>query len=134
MKSLIIGSFRKHYDQMLDIIDHFNKAEIEVLSPNKAKIINPEDEFVILDSDPEHLSDKEIQDVVLSKIHKVDFVYLYNPEGYIGLSASFEIGYCHAHGIKIYAYEHSNELCFKYVHEVKKPHEIVERIKKFKKK
>lgn len=108
-KSLIIGSFRKHYDQMVNIIDIFNKAEIEVLSPKKSIIINPEDDFVVFDYDLKRLSDKEIEDKVLDKMHDVDFVYLYNPGGYIGLSASFEIGYCYAHGIKVYAFEESNE-------------------------
>lgn len=128
-KSLIIGSFRKHYNQMVDIIDIFNKNAIEVLSPREAIIINPEDEFVVFDYDPKDLSDKEIEDKVLEKMHNVDFVYLYNPGGYIGLSASFEIGYCHAHGIKVYAFEESNELCFQYVDEVKKPHEVITLIK-----
>ena len=114
---------------MVDIIDIFNKNAIEVLSPREAIIINPEDEFVVFDYDPKDLSDKEIEDKVLEKMHNVDFVYLYNPGGYIGLSASFEIGYCHAHGIKVYAFEESNELCFQYVDEVKKPHEVITLIK-----
>lgn len=128
-KCLIIGSFRKHYDQIVNIIDILNKGGIEVLSPKKANIINPEDEFVVFDYDPKHLSYKKIEDKVLEKMHNVDFVYLYNPGGYIGLSASFEIGYCHAHSIKVYAFEKSNELCFQYVDEVKKPLEVITLIK-----
>ena len=124
-KSLIVGSFRKHYDPITDVIRNFHAKGIEVLSPKEAKILNPEDEFVIFDYDPSDLSEKELEDIVLEKMHKSSFVYLVNPGGYIGVSAAFEIGYCVAHGIDVFAMEHSNELCFKYVKSVKSPDEMV---------
>lgn len=129
-KGLIIGSFRKHYKKMSDIIDLFDKADIEVLSPKKATVLNSEDEFVVFDYDPKHLSEKELEDLVLEKIHKVDFVYLVNPGGYVGLSAAFEVGYCVAHRIKVFAMEPSDELCAKYLHGIKKPEEVIEYTKK----
>lgn len=123
--SLIIGSFRKHYDDMTNVIRLFHEKGIEVLSPKEAEIINPDDEFVVFDYDPKHLTEKELEDLVLEKMHKCHFVYLVNPGGYIGLSASFEVGYCAAHGIDVYALEPSTELCAKYIKDFLKPEEMV---------
>lgn len=124
--SLIIGSFRKHYEPITDIISIFHARGIDVLSPKKATVLNPEDEFVIFDYDPPHLSDKELEDLVLDKMRRSHFVYLVNPGGYVGLSSAFEIGYCAAHGIDVYAMEPSNELCMQYVKAIKSPEEMIE--------
>lgn len=123
--SLIIGSFRKHYRHMTDVIRLFHAKGIEVLSPKDAEILNPNDEFVVFDYDPKYLSEKELEDLVLEKMHKCHFVYLVNPGGYIGLSASFEVGYCAANGIDVYALEASNELCARYIKDFVKPEEMV---------
>lgn len=124
--SLIIGSFRKHYDDMTKVIRLFHKKGIKVVSPKEAEIINPDDEFVVFDYDPKHLTEKELEDLVLEKMHKCHFVYLVNPGGYIGLSASFEVGYCVAHGIDVYALEPSTELCAKYIKDFLKPEKMVD--------
>lgn len=125
-KSLIIGSFRKHYEHMVDVINLFHENGIEVLSPKEAKILNPDDEFVVFDYDPSHLTDKELEDLVFEKMHKSHFIYLVNPGGYIGLSAAFEVGYCAAHGMDVYAMEESEELCAKYIKAVISPQEMTE--------
>jgi len=125
-KSLIIGSFRKHYEPMTDVIRLFHESGIEVLSPKEAKILNPDDEFVVFDYDPPHLTDKELEDLVFEKMHKSHFIYLVNLGGYIGLSAAFEVGYCAAHGIDVYAMEPSEELCAKYIKAVISPEEMIE--------
>lgn len=126
---LIIGSFRKHYKEILKVIDIFCSAGITVLSPKKSFVINPEDEFVLFDYDPQNKSKREIEDAVLEKIRNVDFVYLANFNGYVGLSASFEVGYCHAHGIKVFALEPSEELCAEYIDDIKTPEEVIQLIK-----
>ncbi len=128
-RCVIIGSFRKHYKEILKIIDIFHKADIKVLSPKKSFIINPEDDFVLFNYDPKDKSKKEIEDAVLKKIRNVDFVYLANFNGYVGLSASFEIGYCHAIGKKVFALEPSEELCIEYIDGIKSPEEVVRIIK-----
>jgi len=126
-RSLIIGSFRKHYDQMTEVIRLFHANGIEVLSPKEAQILNPHDEFVVFDYDAEDLDDKGLQDLVLQKMHNSHFVYLVNPGGYIGLSAAFEVGYCAAHGLDVYAMEPSNEVCIKYVKDIVGPEEMIRR-------
>ena len=91
MKITIIGSFRKYYEQICNIIDFFQNNNIEVLSPKKSFICNEISGFVILRSD----YDKEpsiIQEHVFTNIRKSDFVYVWNPSGYLGNSTCYEIG------------------------------------------
>lgn len=57
---------------------------IYTLSPEEGLVINPNDEFVLFDYDPPILNEGEIQTIVLKKMHIADFVYLVNPEGYLG--------------------------------------------------
>jgi hypothetical protein len=126
---VIIGSFRKHYSEMINVIKLFAENDIEVLSPRISNILNPDEEFVIFDYDPEGASIREIEDLVLKKMHKSNFVYIVNPGGYIGLSASFEIGYCHGNSLRVYAMERSSELCCEYVDGVLNPKEMIKKIK-----
>jgi len=49
--------------------------------------------------------------------------------GYIGPSASFEIGYFFAHGITVFALQQSEELCIEYIDDIKTPEEVVQVIK-----
>lgn len=128
-RCLIIGSFRKHYPQIIKIIKYFNTNGIEVLSPKISNILNPKDEFVIFDYDPKEAEMREIEDLVLKKMHLADFVYIVNPDGYMGNSTSFEIGYCHGKGLSIFAMRDSTELCSKYVHGILEPHEVVAKLK-----
>jgi ADP-ribose pyrophosphatase YjhB (NUDIX family) len=130
LNGLIIGSFRKHYAQISEIIELFNKNNIQILSPQIAQVVNPSDEFVLFDYDPEHLNARELEDIVLKKCHKADFVYLVNPQGYVGLSASFEIGYCYAHNLPIFAMEFSDELCMKYIKYILSPNKVAEILRK----
>lgn len=48
--------------------------------------------------DPRVLAEKH-----LAAIRQSDFLYLYNPCGYIGINTALEVGYAHAHGIPIVA-------------------------------
>lgn len=128
-KCLIIGSFRKHYSQIVETIKFFNTNNIDVLSPKISTILNPEDEFVVFDYDSKDADIRQIEDMVLEKMHNADFIYIVNPDGYIGQSTSFEIGYCHGKNLKIFAMNDSTELCSKYIHAVLTPHEVIEKIK-----
>ncbi len=127
---LIIGSFRKHYPEIVETIKYFHANDIEVLSPKISTILNPENEFVVFDYDPRDADVRQIEDKVLKKMHNADFVYIVNPDGYIGQSTSFEIGYCHGKNLKIFAMNDSSELCSKYIHAVLKPHEVIKELRK----
>lgn len=98
--TVIIGSFRKHFREIIELKKELEKLQIKILSPKDCSIINPDDEFVIFQSDV--TSDQKIlQDVVFSKIRYSTFVILANFNDYIGRAATLEMGYAIAHGISI---------------------------------
>ncbi len=95
-KCVVSGSFRKHYGRILEVCAALAEAGAVVLSPARSEVVNPDDEFVLLQTDLWEWGEPEIkhvEDAVLRKIAGGDFVYVCNPDGYVGLSTAFEIGY-----------------------------------------
>ena len=122
---VIIGSFRKHMKVMQNVISKFESAGISVLSPKNGSVKNPGDEFVLLNYDPPELTEGEIQTIVLKKMEKASFTYLINPEGYLGKSAAFEVGYGIAMGIKLIAMEPIQEMHSHFVTTIATPEQII---------
>ena len=90
----IIGSFQKYYNEILNVIQIFKKEGLYVLSPKESYINGKIDDFVIFESDRKDFSPAEIQMITLDKIIKADIVYVYNPNGYVGKTTCYEIGFC----------------------------------------
>lgn len=122
---VLIGSYRKHFTQMQRVLKLFNDEGIHVLSPKQGEVVNPSSDFILLDYDPEILSDGEIQAIVLKKMDKTNFTYLVNPNGYLGMSASFEIGYGIAKGIKMFCMEPIREMHQHFVRHIYTPGDIL---------
>lgn len=106
VKTIVIsGSFHRFYNEIKEIIFLFESlGGVKVLSPKISEIINPGEEFAILKSDltqnPEILERNH-----LKAIEKADILYICNPEGYLGNSAIFELGFATALGKKIFCKE-----------------------------
>ena len=99
IKCVALGSFRKNYDLIIEVVSQLEKFNVKVLSPEKSKVVNPGDDFIILTSDTKRFkvpTIRKIENVVLARIHVCDFVYVVNPGGEIGITTSFEIGYAKA--------------------------------------
>lgn len=92
MKISIIGSFRKYYEEIKQIIVLLKKNGFDVLSPRVSEITHSVEDFVIFASDDSKLTPSEIQTDTLNRILKSDIVYVYDPEGYIGRTTCYEIG------------------------------------------
>lgn len=92
MKITIIGSFRKYYDDICELIKYFGRNGIEVLSPKKSFIVDNIEGFVILNSDSRQQQPFMIQEHVFDNIKKSNLIYVWNPEGYLGNSTCYEIG------------------------------------------
>jgi hypothetical protein len=101
-KIAIIGSFRKHYDEVLAVIDTFSSAGLEVSSPARSRLMDASVEFVRLASDPPDSADVEIQFKALQKILQSDAVFVVCPEGYVGRTTCYEIGRIHDRGIPLF--------------------------------
>ena len=106
-KIVIIGSYKKCYNEMLEALKYFNLHGGIVLAPIKSSIIDSNIDFVILKDDDKNKTPKELQDSVLEKIRQSDFIYVMNirycknkdnelidlKENWMGLSTSMEFGY-----------------------------------------
>jgi nucleoside 2-deoxyribosyltransferase len=99
----ISGSFNKHFQEIKNKIIEFKQNEIEVLSPKLGDVLFKDNGFTILERNKGAPIDIEYEHLL--SIARSDFLYVVNPEGYIGNSVSFEIGYALSKGIPIYALE-----------------------------
>ena len=98
---VISGSFRRHFDGISEAVKIFESLGIDVLSPKASKVVNPGDEFAVLEtdgtSDPRTLEQRH-----LDAITNADALYLYDPDGYIGDSSKMELGWAIALGKPVF--------------------------------
>lgn len=102
--TVISGSYRKHLQQIVKLKQVLEQLHVAVLSPSGDAAVNPDDEFIILDSDPVS-HPKLLQDSVFAKIRRSTFLTVANVGGYLGRAAVLEIGYAIGLGISIYTLE-----------------------------
>ncbi len=69
----IIGSFRKHYKEICDLIKMFEANGIYVNSPACSRVVDSVDDFVIFESDNKELTPSDIQMETFEKILKIEF-------------------------------------------------------------
>lgn len=72
----------------------------QVLSPHR---LDFDDNEFVRDTAEKILSIKEIENHHLTAIAQSDFLWIFAPNGYIGSSAAFEIGYATSLGIPVYS-------------------------------
>jgi nucleoside 2-deoxyribosyltransferase len=104
LTTVISGSFRKHLQEISLLKKGLEESGVTVLSPSGNIAINPDEEFIILESDPVELPEL-LQASIFSRIRKSTFLVVANVNGYLGRAATLEIGYAIATGIKIYSIE-----------------------------
>jgi len=104
LKTVISGSYRKHLKELISLRNLLERANIEVLSPVSAVALNPNDEFILLDTDPTH-NHHILQDSIFAKILASSFLVLAKVGGYIGNAALMEVGYSIAYNLQIFTLE-----------------------------
>ncbi len=93
-RCVLHGSFGKHFEDIKRVYQLFTQAGIEVLAPAFSEIKSFEDGFAVLESDRER-DHRMIELLYLHHLKRLGgngFSYFVNPEGYIGKSASYELG------------------------------------------
>lgn len=123
MKCVVSGSFRKFYDGITKTVEEFERCGVKVLSPKVSRIINGGGEFAILESD----TTKDIRLLEknhLAAIKEADFLYVYNPEGYIGTSATMEIGWALALNKPVFSLQKPSDLVLAEFIKVKSPKDV----------
>ena len=130
MKTAIIGSFRKFYKDISEVIRLFRKEGCTVTSPYLSDICDSRDDFVIFLDDDSTQSNDEIQTETLRRILNADAVYVYDPEGYVGKTTCFEIGFLMEHKKPLYYLEQPSDLPIPVATtHILSPYEFVKRIK-----
>lgn len=104
----ISGSFNKFKAEIDMAHEAFRDHNVLVIAPDKGWLYLPKlvgyTGFRPLPSERE-LSPEQIEREFLKKVKEADFLYVYDEEGYIGVSAGAEIGYALAAGKPIYLKE-----------------------------
>lgn len=101
-KAVICGSFRRDFAGLEKLFRELETNGCRVLSPLTLDFTNMRSGFATSDND-ESFSTREIERFHLRAICDADFVVVHAPEGYIGTSASFEIGYATALGVPVFS-------------------------------
>lgn len=101
---VISGSFRRYFDGISKTIKAFEAMGIDVLSPKASKVINPGEEFAVLETDDTD-DPKTLEQRHLDAIAAADALYLYDPDGYIGDSSKMELGWAIAIGKPVFCKE-----------------------------
>lgn len=103
MDITISGSYRKHFDRLISVKKDFESLGANVLRPHSDEISSADEELVRLEGDPETL--RAIQEKQLEALRDSDLVYVVNPGGYLGPSATLEVGYAHRAGTPVFTSE-----------------------------
>lgn len=108
-KVTICGSFKKDTAVLADLFLELEATNCRVLSPLSLHFADPTADFVALPSESD-LSIKEIEKFHLRAIAESDFIWLHDPDGYVGISGSFELGYAYAKGKPIFSNDLPNDV------------------------
>jgi len=102
LKVTVSGSFHRHMDAITAAVHELMALSVRVLSPADPRVVAQQGEFLFVASDPIE-SVRLVQDRHLESIRAANFLWLICPDGYVGQSASMEIGFAAAVGVPIFA-------------------------------
>ena len=88
----LIGSFRQHYNVVLESLSAFEAVGLTVTAPRGTGIVKHGIPFVRFESDETEWTDEMIQVAALHRILRADFVFTVVPNGYVGRTTCYEIG------------------------------------------
>jgi len=101
LRAAVSGSFRRHMTAITAAVYELDSRRVRVLSPADPRIVDARDEFLFVASDRVR-NIRLVQDRHLEAIRSADFLWLVCPDGYVGTSASMELGYAAGAGVPIY--------------------------------
>ena len=98
----ISGSFHRHLNEIVSAVEGFRAQGVRVLSPSDPEVVDNIGPFLFVASD-RHRSVRLVQDRHLASLCHSNFLWLVCPDGYVGQSASLEVGFAIARGLPIYS-------------------------------
>lgn len=109
LNATVSGSFHRHMGAITAAVHELAALSVRVLSPADPQIVAEQGEFLFVASDPVR-SVRLVQDRHLESIRAANFLWLVCPDGYVGQSASMEVGYAAAVGVPILATQAPSDL------------------------
>lgn len=102
MRVTVSGSFRRHLAPIADSVETFVSLDCAVLSPADPRVVDSFGDFLFVASDRLR-SIRTVQNRHLAAISASDLLWLVGPDGYVGQSASLELGYAIAVGTPVFS-------------------------------
>jgi hypothetical protein len=102
LRATVSGSFHRHMGAITAAVHELASLSVRVLSPADPRVVAAQGEFLFVASDRVR-SVRLVQDRHLESIRAADFLWLVCPDGYVGQSASMEVGFAAAAGVPIFA-------------------------------
>jgi NTP pyrophosphatase (non-canonical NTP hydrolase) len=129
LRVVISGSYRRDSEGLRSIFDRLVALGCEIVSPQSVDFVTERDGFVLRQSEIDE-EPHSIEEMHLDAIRGADFVWLHASEGYVGPSASLELGFAVALGIPVFsATTLADPVAHSYVSLVSSPDEAVDRAK-----
>lgn len=101
---VLSGSYRKDFETLKATYEALRDLGCVVLSPSNVNPVRETDGFVYMKGE-EAQAPEAIEARHLNAIQKANFVWLHAPDGYVGPTASLEIGFARAVGVPVFAKE-----------------------------
>jgi hypothetical protein len=118
LQATVSGSFHRHMQAIVNAVDELNLRQVRVLSPADPRVVDYTGEFLFVASDRVR-SIRMVQDRHLQAIRASNFLWLVAPDGYVGQSASLELGFAYAHDVPIFSLSEPSDLTLRqYVRKV----------------
>jgi len=102
LKVTVSGSFHRHLHAITRAVYELTDLGVRVVSPADPRIVETVGVLNFVASD-EFRTIRLVQDRHLESIRSSNFIWLVAPDGYVGQSASMEIGFAAANGIPIFS-------------------------------
>lgn len=130
-RCILHGSFRKHFEEIKRVHALFSAAGIKVLAPELSEIRRFDAGFAILESEAE--KDPRLVELIylqnLKRLGEDGFSYFVDPDGYIGKSASYELGIAQVSNIRCFFMERPKDHpVYVYQNSIWKPEALAEHI------
>ncbi|MBP9738662.1 hypothetical protein KBD20_03165 [Candidatus Saccharibacteria bacterium] len=104
IKAVICGTYRRDSSGLKQLFKELETNGVRILSPLSIDFISTLPAVVKTRTD-ESLPISILELLHLRAIREADFVWLHAPDGYVGISGSFEVGYATAKRIPIFCKE-----------------------------
>ena len=102
LRATVSGSFHRHMTAISAAVHDLAARRVRVLSPSDPRVVDAHGEFLFVASDRVR-SVRLVQDRHMEAIRSADFLWLVCPDGYVGQSASMELGFAAGAGVRIFS-------------------------------